>query len=133
LIVDLARLVHAGLPIPLANGWFNCIWQGDANELILRALVLAGSPPTTWNLCRPERFSVRTIATKLGELLGRAPVFVGTEAPTSLVGNANRLCGALGEPSTPIATVLKWVAHWVKTGGRSLERPTHFEVRDGNY
>jgi hypothetical protein len=29
--------------------------------------------------------------------------------------------------------MLRWTAHWVKHGGRDLGRPTHFEVRDGNY
>lgn len=132
-IVDLARMVQAGAPIPLANGWFNCIWQGDANELILRALALASSPPSAWNLCRPERFSVREIARKLGERLGREPSFTGTEAATALLGNPTPLCRALGTPSTPIDPILTWVAHWVKHNGRDLGKPTHFEVRDGNY
>jgi len=53
---DFARWVSSGQPVPLANGHFNCIWQGDANEMVLCALALAESPPTVWNLCRPERF-----------------------------------------------------------------------------
>ncbi len=130
---DLARLVHGGEPIPLANGSFNCIWQGDANELVLRALALAASPPSVWNLCHPERFAVRAVATRLGELLQRPPRFVGTEAPTALLGNSAALCAQLGPPSVPLETLLRWVAHWVKQGGRSLGKPTHFEVRDGNY
>jgi nucleoside-diphosphate-sugar epimerase len=117
-IVDIARKVHAGTPIPLANGFFNCIWQADANEMILRALPLASSPPTAWNLCRPDIFSVREIATRLGERLGRPPVFIGTEAATALVANASRLSSALGSPATPMDAVLRWTADWVKRGGR---------------
>jgi hypothetical protein len=30
-------------------------------------------------------------------------------------------------------TLLRWTAQWVKQGGRDLGKPTHFEVRDGNY
>jgi hypothetical protein len=30
-------------------------------------------------------------------------------------------------------TALRWTAAWVQQGGRSLGKPTHFEVRDGNY
>jgi len=29
--------------------------------------------------------------------------------------------------------MLGWTAHWVKLGGGDLGKPTHFEVRDGNY
>jgi nucleoside-diphosphate-sugar epimerase len=132
-LVDIARKVLAGEPLPLANGFFNCIWQGDANEMILRALALANSPPSAWNLCRPEVFSVRQTAARLGELLGREPVFTGTESPTALLGNAAPLCAKLGAPAMPMDAVLRWTADWVRQGGRNLGRPTHFEVRDGKY
>jgi len=132
-VVDLARQILAGTPIPLANGWFNCIWQGDANDLILRALALAASPPIAWNLCRPEVFSVREVAGKLGFFLGREPQFSGSESDTALLGNAAPLCRLLGAPPTPIDTIVRWVAHWVKSGGRNLGKPTHFEARDGEY
>jgi nucleoside-diphosphate-sugar epimerase len=131
--VDIARKVHAGEAIPQANGHFNCIWQGDANDLALRALALASSPPSVWNLCRPEIFSVREVASRLGERLGRLPQFVGSESATALLGNASRLCAQLGEPPVPMETMLRWIAHWVKIGGRDLAKPTHFEVRDGSY
>jgi nucleoside-diphosphate-sugar epimerase len=132
-LVDLARRVHRGKAVPLANGYFNCIWQGDAHDMILRALSLAASPPTVWNLCRPECFSVRQIATRLGELLGRPPCFAGQEASTTLLANPSRLCTALGPPSTPVEAMLRWTAHWVRQGGRDLGKPTHFEARDGDY
>lgn len=130
---DLARMVYSGQPIPLANGSFNCIWQGDVNEMALRSLNLASSPPAAFNLCRPETFSVREVATRLGQLLDRTPRFTGSESPTALLGNAAKICGALGEPAMPLDAMLRWVAEWTKSGGRSLGRPTHFEVRDGRY
>jgi nucleoside-diphosphate-sugar epimerase len=132
-LVDIAQKVRLGDGIELANGYFNCIWQGDANELALRALSLAAWPPSVWNLCRPETFSVRAVALRLGELLGRPAQFIGAEAPTALLGASARLCAALGEPSIPLDVMLRWIANWVKQGGRSLAKPTHFEVRDGNY
>jgi len=132
-LADIAGKVRAGESIPLANGSFNCIWQGDANEMILRALALVASPPSVWNLCRSEIFSVRQIATRFGELLGREPVFSGSESATALTANAARICAELGMPRTPLEVMLRWTAHWAKQGGRDLGRPTHFEVRDGNY
>lgn len=132
-VADIAHKVHTAQPLPLANGSFNCIWQGDANEMILRSLELVASPPSAWNLCRPEIFSVREVATRLGELLGREPVFTGSESATALTANAASLCARLGAPQTPLDRMLRWTAQWVKQGGRDLGRPTHFEVRDGNY
>jgi nucleoside-diphosphate-sugar epimerase len=132
-LVDIAERVHEGKPVPLANGYFNCIWQGDANEMILRSFPFAASPPAVWNLCRPEIFSVREVANRLGECFGRAPLFDGTEAGTALIANASQLTSLLGPASTPMDTVLRWTAEWLKQGGRNLGRPTHFEVRDGNY
>jgi hypothetical protein len=29
--------------------------------------------------------------------------------------------------------VLRWTAYWIARGGRLLDKPTHFEVRDGKY
>jgi nucleoside-diphosphate-sugar epimerase len=132
-LLDIAQKVHGGKLIDLANGYFNCIWQGDANDLILRSLALANCPPTIWNLCRPEVFSVRSVAAQFGELLGRAPRFTGTENPNALLCNSRPLCEKLGEPSTPLAPMLNWIADWVRRDGCTWGKPTGFEVRDGKY
>jgi hypothetical protein len=29
--------------------------------------------------------------------------------------------------------MIEWNARWVAGGGRSMDRPTHFEVSDGTY
>jgi nucleoside-diphosphate-sugar epimerase len=132
-LVDIAQKVHRGEAIDLANGHFNCIWQGDANDMAIRSLSLCASPATVWNLCRPEVFSVREVANRLGALLDKRPQFQGTEATTALLGNARPLCARLGEPTVKLEPMLRWIAHWVAQGGRNLGRPTHFEVRDGKY
>jgi nucleoside-diphosphate-sugar epimerase len=130
---DLADRIWAGHPVELANGWFNCIWQGDANEMVIRSLSLAASPPNAFNLTNAEIFRVRTIASRLGELLDRPVNFAGQEGETCLTGNPSKLCAKLGTPATDLETVLRWTAAWVKQGGRSLGKPTHFETRDGRY
>lgn len=132
-LADLAHRIHENAPVPLATASVNCIWQGDANDMILRSLALAGPAPSAWNLCRPECLAVRDLATRLGAELGRTPEFDGTPNPTALLGNAARLCRELGEPPTPIEVIVRWVADWVKRGGRNLGKPTHFEARDGAY
>jgi nucleoside-diphosphate-sugar epimerase len=132
-LADIARKVDAGEPIALANGYFNCIWQRDANELILRALSLPAAPANAYNLCQPDMFSVREVAVRFGELLGRTPDFSGSDTTTAGLGNAGKLCAALETSFTPMEHILRWTALWVQHGGRDLGRPTHFEVRDGNY
>lgn len=132
-VVDIARKVWEGDAIELGNPSFNCIWQGDANELVLRSLALAESPAEVFNLCMPQVFSVRETAIELGRLLGKAPVFDGVEKGTALLGNAEKLTKALGAPRTSFERLLGWVAHWVKSGGKNINKPTHFEVTDGKY
>jgi len=130
---DIAEKVWTGEPVSLANGHFNCIWQGDANEMVIRSLALANSPATAFNLTGKEIFSVCKVATRLSELLGKQARFAGTESETALTGNTSKLRATLGDPPTPLDMMLRWTADWVKRGGRSLSKPTHFEVRDGRY
>ena len=132
-LVDIARKVWAGEPINLANGSFNWIWQGDACEMILRALSLASNPPSAFNLCCPTVINVREAASKFAELFGRRARFAGSESGTALLSDPAKLCAELGAPATPLDSVIRWTAHWVKSGGRYLNKPTHFEVCDGRY
>jgi nucleoside-diphosphate-sugar epimerase len=132
-LVDIARRVHAGEPVGLTTGYVNCIWQGDANEMILRSLALAKVPPQVLNLTGPAVLSVRELALRFGDLLGQTVRFSGTEADTALLSNPARACALLGPPAAALEKVLRWTAHWVQGGGRLLDKPTHFEVRDGRY
>lgn len=134
-LVDVARKVRDGEPIDLSMGHANVIWQGDANVYALRSLahVRTDSPPLALNVTGPETVSIREAALRLGNLLGRAPVFTGEEAPTALLSNAGRAFALLGYPSVPLDTLLEWVAAWLGRGGRLLGKPTHYETRDGRY
>jgi dTDP-4-dehydrorhamnose reductase len=129
-LVDIARRIWAGETVDLANGYFNCIWQGDANEMILRSL---GLDPGPWNLTGPGIVSVRKVAEQFGQLFSKKIRFVNQESQTALLNNAAKICERLGPPPTSLETMIEWIAHWVRGGGRSLDKPTHFEVRDGSY
>jgi len=130
---DIADKIWTGQPVDLSNGSFNCIWQGDANDLVIRALSLASSPPTALNLTSPEIFRVQAVASRLGELLEKPVKLAGQENDTSLTANCSKLTSLLGPPPTALEPMLRWTASWVKTGGGSLGKPTHFEARDGRY
>jgi nucleoside-diphosphate-sugar epimerase len=132
ILLEIARKVHAGIPIDVRTGYVNVIWQADANAMALRCLAAADSPPSVWNVTGPEILSVRDLARKFGALLGREPVFEGREEPTALLSNPSRAIARFGRP-TPVESILPWVAHWVRIGGRTLHKPTHFETRDGKF
>ena len=132
-LVDIARKVLSGEAIDLTMGFFNAIWQGDANSYALRSLELCASPPAILNVTGPERISVRETAEWFGWLFGRPPQFVSTEGPVALLSDSSRCRAILGEPDVPLPVLRQWVAHWVQAGGASLGKPTHFEVTDGRY
>ena len=132
-LVDIARSVFSGEPIDLTIGFVNAIWQGDANSYALRSLALCATPPAILNVTGPERISVRETAEWFGGVFGRRPRFTGSEGPLALLSDSSRCRSLLGDPAVPLAVLRQWVAHWVRTGGSSLNKPTHFEVMDGRF
>jgi nucleoside-diphosphate-sugar epimerase len=132
-LVDIALKVKNGLPVDLAMGYFNVIWQGDVNDFVLRSLEQSASPVKVLNVTGPETLSVREVAKDFGELFGVKPKFVNKEAQTALLSNSGLLYSILGRPQTPVKQVIKWIAEWMKEDKKLLGKPTHFEVRDGKY
>ncbi|HLN54771.1 MAG TPA: NAD-dependent epimerase/dehydratase family protein [Bacteroidales bacterium] len=130
---DIAVKVKNQIPVDLSMGYFNVIWQGDMNDLVLRSLNLGSSPAAILNITGPETLSVRETAMQFGEYFGIAPVFINEEAPTALLNNASRAFELLGKPKVAASQLIKWTAEWMKDNGRLLGKPTHFEVRDGIY
>jgi nucleoside-diphosphate-sugar epimerase len=132
-LVDIARRVFTGEAIDLTVGFFNAIWQGDANSYALRSLELCSSPPTLLNVTGPDRISVREAAEWFGDKFSKPPVFVHAEGPVALLSDSHKCRAALGEPQVSFDLLREWVAHWIQIGGRSLNKPTRFEVSDGRF
>jgi nucleoside-diphosphate-sugar epimerase len=131
--VDIARKVYRGEPVNLSVGWFNAIWQGDANSYALRCLELCACPPTVLNVTGPETISVREVADYYGRAFGREPIFRGEESDHALLSNASLCQAMLGPPEISVETLLRWVAHWVRSGRPTLDKPTKFEVTNGRF
>jgi hypothetical protein len=65
--------------------------------------------------------------------LGVTPEFTGREMPTAWLSNATWSRQTLGLPETDLATMERWVAAWLATGGATWGKPTGFEKRDGKF
>ena len=132
-LVDLASKILKGQPVDVTMGHFNGIWQRDANIAIMRALALADTPHTVWNLTGPQTLSVRSIAQQMADHLGRSCDLKGKESDMALLSNASKLWSALDPSLAPVSDVIQWTADWVRSGGHTYGKPTHFEVRNGSY
>lgn len=130
---ELAKAIKEGQPIDLTMGHANCIWQGDANEIALRALHVCSTPPAVYNVTGPETISMRWAAQVMGERMGIEPKFVGEEADTALLSNTSKAMKTFGYPSVSLQQMLEWTADWVMQGGESWNKPTHFQERGGKF
>ena len=130
---DIADKVWKEEPIPLAVGNFNCIWQGDVIRQTLLAFQYCDTPPRILNITGPETVSVRWVAEEFGRRFGKTPRFEGIEGNRMYLSNAAQAASLFGYPKVSLLEMIELVAQWVKGGGSSLGKPTHFEVVDGKY
>ena len=124
--------MHSGAALDLTMGHVNVIWQGDANEFVLRALNQCTVPISPLNVSGPVT-SVRSIAEQFGRRFGKKPVFAGKEAPDAWLVNVSESVRLMGQPRVPMARMIDWTADWVARGMPSLGKDTHFDTRDGAY
>jgi hypothetical protein len=132
-VADLARKVWAGEAIDLTMGYFNALWQADANAMALCCFARTATPPFVINLAGSQVLSVRRVCEQLGQRFGRPPRFVGMEATDALLSNSQLSQQMFGAPRIGELQMIEWIADWVCRGGPSLDKPTHFEARDGRF
>ena len=130
-LADICQAVRDSRPIE--QGFVNVVWQGYANEVGLRSLGIASSSPTVLNLTGPETLSVHDLARAAGSALGVAPVLTGLPPSTALLNDASRCHSLFGMPSVLASEVLEWQVDWVRRGGVLWDKPTKFQVRDGQF
>jgi hypothetical protein len=133
-LVDIARAVFERRPISLAIPYVNVIWQRDANSWCLRCFAYCESPPFVLNITGPETLSVRELALEFGQHFGIEPIFhPELEGSTSLLNNAAKAGTLFGRPTATPAEMIGWIADWIRHGGVMLNKPTHFQTRDGKF
>ncbi len=132
-LVDIATKVKNQEAIDLSMGYFNVIWQGDVNDVVLRSLEICDSPAKILNITGEEVLSVKEVALEFGKLFSVKPEFFNTEAKTALLNNSEQAFHLFGRPKVSTQQIIKWIAGWIGEGKETLGKPTHYEVRDGKY
>ncbi len=132
-LFDMANKIMHDEPISIKTPCLNCIWQGSANEMAIRSLLHADSPAVKMNITGPEIISIRKAATQLGKYLGREPIFEGEEGSDAYLNDASLAMELFGYPTVSIHKLIRWQAEYILDGGRTLDKPTHFEERKGSY
>lgn len=131
-LYEIGKSLFEGKPIDLTTGYANVIWQGDANNIAVRCLEHVASPPEILNVTG-DKLRISEVARMFGERFSREPSFSGAEAPTALLSNSAKMKRLFGAPPTSLERMVEWIAEWIRRGGQSLDKPTHFQTRDGRY
>ena len=133
-LLDIGQSVFERRPISLSMPYVNVIWQRDANSWCLRSFPYCQSPPFVLNITGPETLSVRDVAMQFGRRFGVEPLFLpDSEGATALLSNAAKGTSLFGHPTVSPAEMIEWIAGWIREGGVTLNKPTHFQTRDGKF
>lgn len=130
---DVATRVWNNRPIDVAMGHVNVIWQGDANARALQCLALAENPASILNVTGRECIPIRWLAEQFGHLMKRNPIFTGYEADLAWLSNASRSFELFGDVTVSLDDMIQATSDWIRQGGTSLGKPTHFETPDGKF
>ena len=132
-LVDIGKSVKEQRPIDLRMGYVNVIWQGEANEIAIRCLHHCTSPATVLNVTGPDTLSVRKIAEQFATYFETKPIFVNEEQETALLSNASECFRLFDGPRVSLDQMVNVIAGWIETGGKMLNKPTHFQEREGKF
>lgn len=132
-LLEIAKTVKAEKPLDITTGYFNVIWQGYANEVALRCLLHCKSPVEILNVTGIETVSIRETAQKFAALFGVKTNFTGNEQDSALISNASKCIELFGEPEVSLDEMINLTAEWVLNNGETLDKPTHFQEREGKF
>lgn len=132
-LLEIAKSVAEQRPVDLTTGFVNVIWQGDANEIAIRALHHCEVPAKLLNVTGPETVSVKWLAEQFGLQFEKTPMFVNEPQPTALLSNASLAHKLFGYPRVTLRQMIDLTAAWVQQGGKTLNKPTHFQERNGKF
>lgn len=132
-LLEIAKSVNEEKPLDLSMGHVNVIWQGDANEIAIRALHHCAVPAKIVNITGHETISVRWVAQQFGKLFDKTPQFINEEKSTALLSNAAESVRLFGYPQVTVKQMIEVLGEWIKQGGKTINKPTHFQEREGQF
>jgi nucleoside-diphosphate-sugar epimerase len=132
-LLEIAKSVKENKPIDLTSGHVNVIWQGDANEIALRSFLHCSVPAKLLNVTGPETAPIRWIASEFGRIFKQEPIFTGQEENTALLSNAAESFRLFGYPKVSLKEMIELTAQWLLEGGATIQKPTHFQERKGQF
>ncbi len=130
---DIGHKVWKNQPVDLGVSHFNAIWQNDANHQALLALELCASPAKILNISGLEPFAVKDVAEEFARIMKKNVQFSGAPSHKNYLINTQQATRLFGRPHVSIEQVIQMTADWIMADGRSLNKPTHFEVNNGSY
>ena len=133
ILLDVAQHVWREEPVDVTMGHVNVAWQGYTNSVALQCFPLASAPAAILNVTGPEVVSIRWLAHRFGEEMGKPVHIIGEESNEVLLSNAAKCHRLFGYPEISVDMLVQWVAKWVMQGGVTLNKPTHYETRDGKF
>ena len=134
-LLDIAQKVRHDEPVDVTMGHVNVIWQTDALAHTILALQQVAAPPFVINVTGAETLSVRDLAQRFADRLGKRDslVITGEEADAVWLNDASRSHRLFGAPRVSVDDMMDWIVAWLEHGGETLGKPTKFEVKDGKY
>jgi nucleoside-diphosphate-sugar epimerase len=132
-LMDIAGEVYNGNPVDLSVGVVNIIWQGDAVNRALLCLEHTACPAKFLNVTGPETISVKDLAEKFGENFDKHVKYKNEDRGKAYLSDAENSIKLFGPPTVSPEYMIKWVSDWILKGGQHLDKPTHFQVTDGQF
>ena len=130
---DIGLRVWREEAVPIAMGYVNVIWQGDACRITIESLARAATPPFVLNVTGTETLAVRDVAQTFATIFGKNVRFQGKERRDALLSNTELMRSSFSQPEVSVQTMIEWIADWIRADGPMLGKPTHFEERAGKF
>ena len=132
-LYDIGVKIWNDEPVITGVDFFNIIWQRDVNNYALLALQKTATPAEVLNVTGEGILSVQEVAKEMGAIMHKQVRIISHGQDRSYLNDASKSFRYFGKPSVSSQELIRMQAEWIMQGGKGLNKPTHFEVYDGNF